>query len=153
MKKKYQLELVWWAFTAVVVAMVMLPMWRKAGLGTPYQVANIIAIVVFVSFFRLIFVLRHTLISHHSMGKMLVLLLCIPLFVYLMDSLNSFQTFIDERGFEALLPDHDDEQSFEITKYMKLEYVFFVVAAMITTILVPIRMIVSEWRMRKYGTV
>lgn len=153
MNKKYQLEILWWLITAVILVLVMMPIWSIAGTNTPFHISNIIAIVVFVSFFRLLFVLRHTLISHHSIGKVLIVILCIPLFVYMMDSLNSFQTFIDERGFQELIPGRDDNKSFEVAKYMRYEYVFFVVAAMISAALVPFRMIISEWRVRNRGTV
>ena len=84
--------------------------------------------------------------------KIFFVILSIPLFVYFMNAINVFQTFVDENGDTALLPAYDDSVS-QLTKYIRYEYLFFSVAAIMTVTMIPFRMILSLWRTRNRGTV
>ena len=84
--------------------------------------------------------------------KIVFVLLSIPLFVYFMDRINEFQTFVDENGDTALLPSYDATVA-GLTKYIRYEYLFFAVAAIMTVAMMPFRMILSLWRTRNRGTV
>lgn len=153
MSKKLQLELLLWLITMVVIILVMFPIWSEVGLQFMYHWSNVLALFIFVTFTRLIFLLRHSYMSHNNVLKAIFFLLCIPLFVYFMDRLNSFQTFIEENSYLALLSDTTGDTAVNLIKYIRYEYIFFVVAAMITVIILPIRLIVSVWRVRNRGTV
>ena len=152
MNKKIQLEIIWWTITGVVIVLVMFPIWSEVGTEFRYHNSNIWAVFIFMVFTRLLFVLRHTYIAKHSLIKIIFVLMSIPLFIYFMDSINEFQTFVDENGDTALLYQYSDKVA-DLTKYIRYEYLFFAVASMITVAMVPFRMILSLWRTRNRGTV
>jgi len=152
MSKKVQIEILWWAITAIVIVLVMFPIWTEVGTDFRYNTSNIMSIFIFMVYTRLLFVLRHTYISNSALMKIIFLLLSIPLFVYFMNAINEFQTFVDENGDTALLPYYDESVS-SLTKYIRYEYLFFTVAAIITVVMIPFRMILSLWRTRNRGTV
>lgn len=152
MNKKIQLELIWWTLTVVVIVLVMFPIWSEVGSDFRYNNSNIMAIFIFMVYTRLIFVLRHTYISNNALMKIIFVILSIPLFVYFMDRINAFQTFVDENGDTALLPTYDSSVA-SLTKYIRYEYLFFSVAAIMTVAMMPFRMIISLWRTRNRGTV
>ncbi len=152
MNKKIQLEIIWWTITALVIVLVMFPIWSEVGTSFRYNNSNIMSIFIFMVYTRLIFVLRHTYISNNAFMKIVFVLLSIPLFVYFMDRINEFQTFVDENGDTALLPSYDATVA-GLTKYIRYEYLFFAVAAIMTVAMMPFRMILSLWRTRNRGTV
>lgn len=152
MDKKIQLELIWWTITALVIFLVMFPIWSEVGTNFRYHNSNIMAIFIFMVYTRLLFVLRHTYIARHAFMKIVFVIMSIPLFIFFMNSINAFQTFVDENGDTALLYQYSDDVA-QLTKYIKYEYLFFAVAAIITVAMVPFRMILSLWRTRNRGTI
>lgn len=152
MNKKIQLELIWWTITALVIVLVMFPIWSEVGTDFRYHNSNIMAVFIFMVYTRLLFTLRHTFIAKNSLMKIIFVLLSIPLFIYFMNSINEFQTFVDENGDTALLYKYSDGVA-NLTKYIRYEYLFFAVAAIITVAMIPFRMIISLWRTRNRGTV
>lgn len=152
MNKKIQLEIIWWIITALVIILVMFPIWSEVGTSFRYNNSNIMSVFIFMVNTRLLFLLRHTYISNNALMKIIFVLLSIPLFVYFMDRINEFQTFVDENGDTALLPTYDASVA-SLTKYIRYEYLFFAVAAIMTVVMIPFRMILSLWRTRNRGTV
>jgi len=152
MNKNIQLEIIWWMITLVVILLVMFPIWSEVGTDFRYNNSNIMAVFIFMVYTRLLFTLRHTYIANNSLMKIFFVILSIPLFVYFMNAINVFQTFVDENGDTALLPAYDDSVS-QLTKYIRYEYLFFSVAAIMTVTMIPFRMILSLWRTRNRGTV
>ena len=71
----------------------------------------------------------------------------IPLFLYLIDKLYDFQSFLDEEGLQLSLLNEDFSYS-EISfweKYLRLEYLFALVGGLVSTIVFPIKLIYSIW--------
>jgi hypothetical protein len=67
--------------------------------------------------------------------------------------LSDFHNFLEVEGLQTLVDHlHVNEQT-RIINYIKNEMVFFGVASIIAGIALPLRMIVSLWRMRNRGTV
>jgi len=95
MDKKIQLEIIWWSITAVVIVLVMFPIWTEVGTNFRYNNSNILAIFIFLVYTRLLFVLRHTYIAKNAFMKIFFVILSIPLFVYFMDRINAFHSEID----------------------------------------------------------
>jgi len=153
MNKNIQLEFIWWLITAVIIVLVMFPIWSAVGTDFQYHTSNILAIFILVTYTRLIFVLRHSLIARRTGYKALFIILSIPLFVYFTDRLNDFKIFVDDNGYSALLPDQIAVDAVNITQYVRYEYIFFSVAALMVVIMVPFRMLLSIWRTRNRGTV
>jgi len=153
MKNKVVLELIWWITTAVLVLLFLMPLITKVGNRYPFYVSNTAFIVIFITFTRTIFLLKHTLIAHSKVLKLLLIFLPIPLFLYSVDALFDFQDFLDKgdhiRMMSHLLPD----TAMSISKYMKYQFIFFGTGTLLVIFLLPVRMIVSIWRGINKGTV
>jgi hypothetical protein len=61
-KLKGRLELIWWTFTILAVVAVLLPI-RLQTQGYPFYLANAIYVVIFITFSRYAFFLKHTFIA------------------------------------------------------------------------------------------
>lgn len=155
---KLSLEVVWWIITAIIVFAVMYPI-HKAFVDFPFWGINILFIVIFVTYTRYIFLLKHSLIAYNFPVKLFVLFLSLPLTFYLISCLSEFQFFLDEEGQNALLmPGMLREplsaaDGVNLTNYVRKELFFFSVGSIITAIFMPFRMVKSIWRTRNRGTV
>lgn len=153
MEKKMQLELILWTITLVVILLVMFPIWSVMGMDFTFHHSNVLAIFIFLTFTRLIFLLRHSYMSRSVALKIFFILVSIPLFILFVTRLNEFQTFIDENGTLALLGTYRPHDDISLARYMRYEYIFFVTASLITIVMMPFRMIISIWRTHNRGTV
>ena len=152
MNKKAQLELYFWIFTIVATAAVLLPILTAAP-GYPFTFVNIVYVVVAITMTRYIFLLRHTFLAKQQSLKVVVFFLCIPLVFYLVQELNYFQTFLDEEGPEAVIGQLAYTEQQKLLTYIRSELLLFGVMAIISSVLLPFRLIISVWRMRNRGTV
>ena len=148
---KIILEIIWWIATALIVLAVIFPI-TSVFKNYPFLQANIIFIVIFITFTRYIFLLKNTFLARLSWLKVILLIGCIPLVFTLISMFYGFQTFIDEEGTQSLfsleylkeqVPIRNQEG---LAGYIKTETIFFAVGSIITTILMPFRMILSLWR-------
>jgi hypothetical protein len=154
MKNKLFLELIWWIFTAVVAFAVLYPIWSKVTVYPEYiNYINVAYIIVGITLTRYIFLLKYTFIAENQYIKAALIIASIPLIIYSIDGVFTFRTIIDNDGFEAICKGVVDEQVVSLGMYYRNEYIFFGIASVISSILFPIRMIVSIWRQRNRGTV
>jgi hypothetical protein len=84
--------------------------------------------------------------------KVLLLILCIPLAIYLIRALHEFEIFADEIGVQALYPNLPEKSQAKWIEYTKTEMLFFGVGSVIVTIVFPFRMLISFWRTHNKGT-
>ncbi len=151
-QQKITVELLWWVFTAVVVVLVMLPIWLRVP-AFPFDAQNILLITLFITFSRYIFFLPLTLIARLKWIKVFIIAAAGILFFVMTTAIGDFRNFLDEKGLQTLVDNlHVTEQTRMMT-YIKNEMLFFGVGSIITGILLPIRMIISLWRMRNSGRV
>ena len=153
MNNKWSLELIWWLVTAILVVLLMLPIYSSIGSQYPYYQPNIFFIVVFVTFTRYIFLLKYTFFSHLTWVKAVLVFLPIPLFFYSMDALYDFQRFLDEEGVISILGNLGSEDQYKLAKYIQYQKLFFGAGAITTLMMLPFRMVISMWRVRNRGTV
>lgn len=152
---KWQLELVWWIFTAVVCVAVLYPIVSKVS-GYEFLIPNIVFVVVFITATRHIFLLKHSLIADSRILKVILIIACIPIIAYLLQHITDFQTFLDnlnETGWDTVFGDQSLAKQREIRNYMRTEMLFFGTGAVISAIVFPLRMILSIWRQWNRGTV
>ncbi len=147
-KAKLNLELLWWALTAVVVFAVIFPLKSQVpGYGFTFQ--NTLFIVVFITVTRYLFLLQHTFLARIQWLKIALTFVCIPLIFKMVEYITGFQTFMDYMtdvekrtyfGNKSL----DAELQWET--FLKTEMLLFGVGAVIAAVLFPFRMIISVWR-------
>lgn len=153
MKNKVILELVWWIATAIILVIVLLPIIDNIGDKYSFYVSNSFLIVVFITFTRYIFLLKHTFLSRNKILKLIFIFVPIPLFFYGLDSIYDFQDLIDKGGHIEMLSHLHPDTAMQISKYIKYQYIFFGTGTMFVLFLLPVRMIISIWRGINKGTV
>lgn len=153
MKSKVILEIVWWVSTIVLAFLIILPIYTAVGDDFLFYIENVVAIVVFATLTRWLFVLRHTFFGWNIKVKVVILFLMIPLFFICYDNLIDFQSYIDEEDIMNMVKSLPTLEQPKMAKYIKYEYVFFGVAALMTILMTPFRMVISVWRQLNKGTV
>lgn len=152
LKWKWTLELLWWFFTAVIIGLVMLPVYFNVP-AYPFWKENVLMIVLFITFSRYIFLLPLTFIARMKWIKVAIIAIAV-LFVWVMSTtISDIRNFMDEQGLQTLVDHLHTTLQTDMIRYMKNELVFFGVGSVITAILLAMRMIVSLWRMRNSGRV
>lgn len=152
LRRKYLVDGLFWLVTAVVVCLVLLPIYSK-GISFPFIGFNILFIGVALTWTRYIFFLKNLPFSHFTPLKLIFIFTAIPLMIILLDGFTAFQAYHDEVGLQELVPHLSLGDQRTMIKYIKTEYTFFAVSSIICAIILPVRMIVSMWRVRHKGTV
>ncbi len=147
------LEVVWWLFTLFAVIAVLYPIYKSTNNGYPFYKSNILFILVFITFTRFIFFLKHTFLANYEMLKVGIILFSAIIVFLLVNELNFFQTYLDEQGLKSFLGHLSLSEQGSMGSYIRREMLFFGVGSIITAILLPLRLVVSIWRGRNRGTV
>ncbi len=145
------LEVLWWFITALIVVSVLFPIWQNVP-RYPFWLTNILFIVVFITFSRLILLMKYSLIANQKMVKVAITLIIVPIVFLLISQLNVFRTFLDEKGPEAVVGSYINGQLDGLVRYIKNEMLFFGTGSIITAILLPFRLVISVWRNYNRGT-
>ena len=146
------LELLWWTVTVIVVVASQYPI-HKAMHVWPYEVWNIVFIVVLITLARYTFLLKHTFLARQQVIKTVLIQLMFPLIFILIDGLNDFLTFIEEKTWDPLtghLPAADKKS---IEQYIWAEMLFFGAGSIISVPVFAARLLLSIWRTHNRGTV
>ncbi len=146
MNQKIQYEILAITFAVVVSALFVLPIYFRIGDDYDYYAANIVAIIVFITFSRWIFLLPFSPFARSNWFRFVLIFLPIPLFIYQLDSLMDFTAYIDEYGSTGFFKDLIDPSNYTFAKYIRYQFLFFSTSSLITIMLLPLRMIRSFWR-------
>ncbi len=154
---KLQLELVWWLVTAGVAYLVLYPLLNGFE-NFIFLRNNLLFIAIFVTYARYIFLLKHTFLAYLQIVKFVLIFASIPLVFYLIELLNEFQIFFDNEGLhgfhQLLKPNMELGERDALLTYLNREIVFFGAGSIITAVLLPIRLLISFWRVyNKTGNV
>lgn len=141
----FRLELVWWAISLIVAVLVVGPIYLQLG-EYPFLWDNVIFIIAFITFSRLIFLLKYSLIADKRNLKVGIIFLCVIMAFLLIQKLNGFQLFLDEDRMTPLLEDLAMEDRKSMYSYIKTQMMFFGVGSVISCILLPFRLVLSIWR-------
>ena len=151
MNRKALLEILFWAFTALVAGIVLLPIINEVE-GYPFFFINVVYIVTAITVTRYLFLLPHTFLAHRQVLKIALVFLCIPFVFYLIQELNHFQVFIDEEGLDALVGNLPYRRRNNMVDYIRSQMILFATGSIISSVAFPFRLIVSVWRTRNRGT-
>lgn len=146
---KIQLELIWWLVTAILVYMILYPMLNHF-INYKFLYANVLFITIFLTYTRYMFLLKHTFLAYLQPVKFLLVFASVPLAFHLIELFQNFQYFIETEGLRNIEQNFKTGISAEtrerVFMYMNREMLFFGVASVIVTIMMPFRMLVSFWR-------
>jgi hypothetical protein len=118
-----------------------------------FVLINFSGILLFFTFSRYILLLQYTPFSHTTWVKLILLFGCIPLFFYFMDGQYEFLRMLDEQGVEPFVNSDNADYRWNFAKFTKYQFLFFITGTMCMLFILPVRMIVSIWRVRNKGTV
>ena len=149
----FKIEFIWWLFTALLIAAVLLPIYSAIYFRYPFYWINSIYIICFVTLTRYTFLLQQTFLAKQQALKVIIFFLCLPLGFYLIQELNTFQTFLDEEGWDAVVGNLDYGKRNGMINYMRNQMLLFGVGSIISTVVFPFRLLISFWRTRNRGTV
>jgi len=147
-----KLELIWWGFTLVAVSLVLLPI-RLQTPDYPFYLPNALYIVIFITFARYTFFLKHTFIARMLWPKLLILAGSIILVFILIMSLGDFSNFLSEEGLQTVVGNLTVPRQYALMRYIQSEMIFFGVASVMSAIALPVRMLISIFRMHNQGTI
>lgn len=151
-QKIIQMEGLWWVLTVITAVAVILPVYFIVGMF-PFLISNIIFVVAFITLSRYIFLLPYTFLAKRQVLKQVLIFICFPIIFFLIQELNSFQTFLDENGMKAILGTLTLRKEQSLGAYLHAEMLLFAVGAIIAAILLPFRLGLSIWRTRNRGSV
>ena len=136
MHRKALLEILFWAFTVVVAIAVLLPIVNEVE-GYPFLFINIVYIVTAITVTRYLFLLPHTFLARLQPLKVILVFLCLPFVFYLVQELNNFQVFIDEKGLDALVGDLPYARRNNMVDYIRSEMLLFGTGSIISSVSFP----------------
>jgi hypothetical protein len=114
---------------------------------------NFLSIALFLTFSRYILLLKYTPFAFNAWVKVILLFSAIPLFFYFLDGIYEFLKMLDEEGIEPFVNSDNADFRWNFAKFTKYQFLFFITATLCTLFMMPVRMIVSIWRVRNKGTV
>lgn len=149
---KLQLEVVWWVATALLVWAILYPI-HKATNVWPYEWWNVAFVVVLITLTRYAFLLKHTFIAQKQVWKAVLMILMIPLAFTLVDGLNGFMIFIEEKTWEPMTGHLPFAEKRSLERYIWNQMLFFGAGSIIAAPVFAIRLMLSIWRTHNRGTV
>jgi len=144
-KLSFQLEILFWLFTAVLIVAFVYPIY-KTGAQFPFYFMLAMFIAVFITVTRYIFMMKFTFLAHNKWIKAILIALSIPFVFFLIDQLNAFQTFHDEHGLDQFFRFMPLIERIDLQNYIRTTMVFFGTASIIAAIVFPFRLMISIWR-------
>jgi hypothetical protein len=141
----FLLEIIWWVFTALIVAGFLFPIWNKT-VDYPFWTINIVFIVMAVTVTRYIFLTKFTFIAERKVLKLILIAITIPIIFMLINKLADFQSYLDEIGLDEVLKNLPVAEKEPMFNYIRSEMIFFGTASIIAMIIFPIQMMISIWK-------
>lgn len=146
---KLQLEIIWWIVTAIITFLLVSPIINNM-LDYQFLYSNIIFIIIFITYTRYFFLLKHTFLARAQILKFVLIFASIPLVFKLVEFIFAYQDFLDTEGlntFDAYFREGLDIKARErLLAYMSREFLFFGVGSVIAAVILPFRLLISFWR-------
>ena len=149
-KTKILVLLLWTLLAALSVAAVLWPVYAN-NINYTFYFNNILFIIVFIFLIRYLFFIKYTFISGKIAVKILIIVLAIIFDIYAYSALNEFIDFYQENGKYFALEHLPVDKQYDIGDFIFKEYIFFGVAALVSGIIIPFRLLVSIWHVYNKG--
>ncbi len=146
---KLQMEIIWWILTVIITFMLVYPIINNM-VNYQFLYANIIFIVIFITYTRYLFQLKHTFLAYAQVVKFILIFATIPLVFKLVEFIFAYLDFLETEGlntFDAYFRKGlSVEKRNQLLAYMSREFLFFGVASVIVAVVLPFRLLISFWR-------
>lgn len=147
---KLYLELIWWGITAVLVALVLYPIYAEMRVW-PFVYWNVAFVIVAITLSRYMFQLPHSFIAYRQYLKATLFILMIPLTVVMIGGVNHFMTYVEDYTWDGMTGHLPATRKRAIESYLWSEMLFFGTASFITPPIFAVRLAVSIWRTHNLG--
>lgn len=151
-KNKILLELVGWLITALIVSVIMFPIWNEF-MSFKFNLTNTVLVTCFITFTRYAFLLKHTFLAKWEKGKIIFILCAIAFIGVLSIQVQDFNVWYDNGDPDILLKVVKASKREGLLEYIKTEFIFFSVASSISVLLLAGRLLHSIWRLKNRGIV
>lgn len=143
-------DVIWAAILVIIATLILYPIYTSIAFNYPFYRSNLFFILVTGYGVRLLFFLEYSIIRRAKWAKLTLLFLMPMLIIPLVNSFIDFQVFMENHGLQSLLSSLSASKQFSLMKYIRSEMIFFGSAAIICTVAMVFRMIISMWR--QYNT-
>ena len=133
--------------TAVVVVVVMYPIWTQFP-EFKFNWTNIVYITCFLTFTRYTFLLRYSFLAQAQNVKIGFILFTLIIILGLVTQIQDFNVWIDAGDPERLMPLVPQSKRDGLLNYIKSEFLFFAVGAVVASLFLAGRLMQSVWRTR-----
>lgn len=142
----------WIFLTAVVLAVVGLPLWT-AEIDFPFWGKLITFVLVLMIGIRYTFFLRHSWLASQQWIKVGLFVVGIWGTFLLINEIHDFRVFADEVGLETLLGHLPEAKHQRMYGYIHAVMLFFGIASVIATVVLMLRLLISVWRWHNFKKV
>jgi len=150
LRNKILLELLWWLFTLFIILIIYFPIYLN-GIKFPFFYYNLFFIISSITFIRLIFQMKFSFMAHNLVLKFLLMFGSVVVLMLAYRGIGLYNIFKDENGFYSLFEHLSLEKRYTMAAYVNWQYFFFGVAAMVSAIVMPFRLLISIFRVRNIG--
>jgi len=149
-KKIILLEALWLMCFIILATIVLTPIYVHAK-NFPFYLDNILFLLVFLTFARMIFFVSSSILAMHPGIKLFFVAIALPVTFILINRFNNFRIYIDDYGTSRIFGHLDDSLQVPLDVYLKNEMTLFGVGAIVTSIIFPIFLIISIWLFKNRG--
>ncbi|MEL7160494.1 MAG: hypothetical protein AAFN92_07035 [Bacteroidota bacterium] len=142
--------LLWWAFTIVLAALILAPIYTQLPYF-PFYLPNFIYVLVAVTLTRYLFFLNISWLRNRLAVQGGLSLLLIPVIFWMVQNFNAFIIFFDENGPDVLVKSLAPETARIMDSYLHAEYRFFGIWAIIAALVTPFRLLYNVWMRYRAG--
>lgn len=142
--RQITLEIIWWAFTLVLTALVLLPIYSKA-IPFPFYTYNAVFVIVAITVTRYIFTLKINWMRDRFLIQGAFCFVMIPTIFLMGQGLNEYITYLDNNGPDVMIAHLPLESGQAMKAYLNSEYYFFGVWGILAGIILPFRVIYRVW--------
>ncbi len=147
-KRQISLELIWWVFTFVLTALVLLPIYDRQ-INFPFYAYNAVFVIATISLTRYLFLLNISWLRDRFYAQAALIFVLIPLLFYMGQGLNEFITYLDNNGPDYLVKDLPKSYAAAMNAYLRSEYFFFGIWAIMAGAMLPFRIFYNVWKRYK----
>ena len=143
--RPWLIELVWMVATILLVFLIIVPI-RNEIYGFPFEKANALFIIAFVTGLRWLLFLNTTPFKRSQIFKGILGLGSIWMALFALRHFGFFQSFIDDKGIESITRHLPEDKQIAMATYITREFIFFSIGTIIICLMMPFRLLISIWR-------
>lgn len=137
-------ELLWWAFTIVLAALVLAPVYANIP-DFPFFLPNFIFVVVAITLTRYLFFLKISWLRDHLAWQAGLSILILPLIFWMGQYFNLFVTYLDEQNPDVFIKHLPEARAEIMSIYLNNEYKLFAFWAIAAGLIMPLRLLYNVW--------